>query len=94
MYDSDTEPMIFHSKTKPNTGSCTPSLSPLRSTALPFQDLIAGVMHEVFGDRLVSAPLGERQKIDRLPSPEELKGRILLEVKNLYVGMEKKDGTV
>jgi phosphatidylinositol phospholipase C delta len=62
--------------------------------SLPFQDLIAEIMGEVFGDRLVSAPLGERQKIDRLPSPEELKGRILLKAKNLYVGVEKKDGTM
>ena len=62
--------------------------------SLPFQDLIAEIMHEVFGDRLVSAPLGERQKIERLPSPEDLKGRILLKTKNLYVGAEKKDGTM
>jgi phosphatidylinositol phospholipase C delta len=60
--------------------------------SLPFQDLIAEIMCEVFGDRLVSAPPGERQKIERLPSPEELKGRILLKTKNLYVGAEKKDG--
>ena len=59
--------------------------------SLPFQDLIAEIMCEVFGDRLVSAPLGVRQKIERLPSPEELKGRILLKTKNLYVGAEKKD---
>ncbi|KAF8228091.1 PLC-like phosphodiesterase [Tricholoma matsutake] len=61
--------------------------------SLPFQDLIAEIMMEVFGDRLVSAPIAGRQKIDRLPSPEELKGRILLKAKNLYVGAEKKDGS-
>jgi phosphatidylinositol phospholipase C, delta len=60
--------------------------------SLPFQDLIAEIMIEVFGDRLVSTPVGERQKMERLPSPEELKGRILLKAKNLYVGAEKKDG--
>jgi phosphatidylinositol phospholipase C, delta len=57
--------------------------------SLPFQDLIAEIMIEVFGDRLVSAPLSERLRIDNLPSPEELKGRILLKAKNLYVGVEK-----
>jgi phosphatidylinositol phospholipase C delta len=61
--------------------------------SLPFQDLIAEIMHEVFKDRLISAPIGERQKVDRLPSPEELKGRILLKTKNLYVGVDKNDGS-
>jgi phosphatidylinositol phospholipase C delta len=60
--------------------------------SLPFQDLIAEIMHEVFGERLVHAPISERQRIDRLPSPEELKGRILLKTKNLYVGVDKNDG--
>jgi len=59
--------------------------------SLPFQDLIAEIMHEVFGVRLVSAPVGDRPKIERLPSPEELKGRILLKAKNLYVAAGEKD---
>lgn len=37
-------------------------------------------MHEVFGDSLVSAPVQDRPKITVLPSPEDLKGRILLKV--------------
>ena len=37
-------------------------------------------MYEVFGDSLVSAPVQDRPKISVLPSPEDLKGRILLKV--------------
>ena len=44
------------------------------------QDMIASIMHEVFGDSLVSAPVQDRPKITVLPSPEDLKGRILLKV--------------
>ncbi|KAI5984249.1 PLC-like phosphodiesterase [Pisolithus marmoratus] len=44
------------------------------------QDILVAIMHEVFGEALVSAPVGEQLKIDKLPSPEELKGRVLLKV--------------
>jgi hypothetical protein len=37
-------------------------------------------MREVFGKALVSAPVHGRQKIEVLPSPEDLKGRVLLKV--------------
>jgi len=49
------------------------------------QDMLANIMKKVFGDALVSAPVDGRPKIDVLPSPEELKGRVLLKAKNLYV---------
>lgn len=49
------------------------------------QDMLVAIMHEVFGEALVSAPLGEHPKVDKLPSPEELKGKVLLKAKNLYV---------
>jgi Phosphatidylinositol-specific phospholipase C, X domain len=42
------------------------------------QDMIVTIMTEVFGDALVNAPIEGRPKIDRLPSPENLKGRVLL----------------
>ena len=48
--------------------------------SIPQQDMIASIMHEVFGDSLVSAPVEGRPRIDVLPSPEDLKGRILLKV--------------
>ena len=47
---------------------------------IPQQDMVASIMHEVFGDSLVSAPMQDRPKIAVLPSPEDLKGRILLKV--------------
>ncbi|KAH8997911.1 PLC-like phosphodiesterase [Lactarius akahatsu] len=53
--------------------------------SIPQQDTMASIMHEVFGESLVSAPVNGRPKIDVLPSPEDLKGRVLLKAKNLYV---------
>ncbi|KAF8877456.1 PLC-like phosphodiesterase [Gymnopilus junonius] len=47
------------------------------------QDMIAEIMIEEFGDSLVRAPADSEGKIDNLPSPEDLKGKILLKTKNL-----------
>ncbi|KAI0089012.1 hypothetical protein BDY19DRAFT_906468 [Irpex rosettiformis] len=52
------------------------------------QALIASIMSEVFGDALVKAPVEGRPKIEILPSPEDLKGMVLLKAKNLYVTAE------
>ena len=49
------------------------------------QDLLAEIMKSAFGDALVSAPVDGRPEIDVLPSPEELKGKVLLKAENLYV---------
>lgn len=49
--------------------------------SVPGQDSVVKIMKEVFGDSLVQAPLPrEAGKIETLPSPEDLKGRILLKV--------------
>ncbi|KAH7910331.1 PLC-like phosphodiesterase [Hygrophoropsis aurantiaca] len=53
--------------------------------SLPQQELMVEIMRSVFGDALVSAPVDDRPQIDILPSPEKLKGRVLLKAKNLYV---------
>ena len=43
--------------------------------------MMAAIMHEVFGDALVSTPLyGHPARIEVLPSPEDLRGRVLLKV--------------
>lgn len=55
------------------------------------QGRMAKIMHEVFGDTLVSAPPDGRPPIRHLPSPEDLRGRVLLKAKNLYVSPQ---GTV
>lgn len=47
---------------------------------VPQQALIASIMSEVFGDALVKAPAEGRPKIEALPSPEDLKGKVLLKV--------------
>ncbi|OCB89387.1 PLC-like phosphodiesterase [Sanghuangporus baumii] len=66
--------------------------------SLAQQDLVASIMRSVFGDALVSAPPDNRPPITKLPSPEELRGRVLLKAKNLYVtereGLREKKITV
>lgn len=52
------------------------------------QDMVAEIMKESFGDALVQKPIeGHKpepgQELDILPSPEDLKGRVLLKAKNL-----------
>ena len=48
------------------------------------QDLVAKIMREVFGDALVTEPIDGNTKIEVLPSPEQLKGRVLLNVNLSY----------
>ncbi|KAL0577534.1 hypothetical protein V5O48_004475 [Marasmius crinis-equi] len=52
------------------------------------QDMIVSLMRKAFGDALVEAPVDGRPKIERLPSPEELKGKILLKAKNLLIAAQ------
>ncbi|KAF9007562.1 hypothetical protein BDQ17DRAFT_1350891 [Cyathus striatus] len=49
---------------------------------VPQQDLIAKIMIDVFGPALVREESDGKVKIEELPSPEELRGRILLKTKN------------
>lgn len=49
------------------------------------QAMLASIMKNAFGDALVSAPVDDRPKIEVLPSPEGLRGKVLLKAKNLYV---------
>ena len=54
--------------------------------SLAQQDQIAEIMKSsTFGDALVTVPLQDREVTDTLPSPEELRGRVLVKAKNLYV---------
>ncbi|KAG6890441.1 hypothetical protein C0992_001634 [Termitomyces sp. T32_za158] len=57
--------------------------------SLAGQDAIADIMCEVFGEKLIQSPIIPEGRLDRLPSPEELKGRILLKAKNLYLARRK-----
>lgn len=53
--------------------------------SVPQQDMIAEILVEVFGDALVrvGAGLGAKPKVEVLPSPEELKGKILFKTKDV-----------
>ena len=42
------------------------------------QARMAAIFQEVFGSKLVQKNLVEEQKLDRLPSPNEMKGKIIL----------------
>ncbi|KAJ7074909.1 1-phosphatidylinositol-4,5-bisphosphate phosphodiesterase 1 [Mycena belliarum] len=52
------------------------------------QDALVEMMTKTFGTALVKAPLEAHPKKTVLPSPELLKGRILIKTKNLYVAAE------
>ncbi|KAH9924976.1 PLC-like phosphodiesterase [Epithele typhae] len=57
------------------------------------QAMLVNIMKEVFGPALVIAPPEGRPKIEVLPSPEELKGRVLLKTKDLFVVAEQQGAT-
>ena len=44
------------------------------------QEAVVKILHEVFGDMLVRREEGDRCVVEKLPSPEELKGKILFKV--------------
>ncbi|OAX38558.1 PLC-like phosphodiesterase [Rhizopogon vinicolor AM-OR11-026] len=48
------------------------------------QEMMVEIMRTVFGDALVNAPVEGRPKLEVLPSPEQLKGSVLLKAKNHY----------
>ncbi|KIY53891.1 PLC-like phosphodiesterase [Fistulina hepatica ATCC 64428] len=53
------------------------------------QDAMVDIMSHMFGDKLIRVPANqEPPKIERLPSPEQLKGKILLKAKNITVSAE------
>ncbi|VDB86429.1 unnamed protein product [Peniophora sp. CBMAI 1063] len=54
--------------------------------SVPQQEALVRVMHECFRDALVHVPPdGSRPQITVLPSPDDLKGKVLLKAKNLFV---------
>ncbi|KAJ7766326.1 1-phosphatidylinositol-4,5-bisphosphate phosphodiesterase 1 [Mycena maculata] len=52
------------------------------------QDMIVDIMQSVFGDKLMRAPVDGRPQIDELPSPDDLRGMIMVKAKNLYVSRD------
>lgn len=51
------------------------------------QDVLAVILREILGDKLLSEPLAGREAggQDSLPSPRDLQGKVLVKAKNLYV---------
>ena len=59
--------------------------------SVPQQVMIASIMCDVFGDALVKAPTDAPLKIEVLPSPEDLKGKVLLKASRAAVDQERVD---
>ena len=49
------------------------------------QDRLVAHMRTAFGDRLVDRRLAQDEDIEALPSPEKLRGKVLVKAKNLFV---------
>ncbi|KAF6758093.1 1-phosphatidylinositol-4,5-bisphosphate phosphodiesterase 1 [Ephemerocybe angulata] len=49
------------------------------------QEKIVDIMTQAFGDSLIQAPVEGRPTLTELPSPDQLKHKILLKAKNLFV---------
>jgi phosphatidylinositol phospholipase C delta len=45
------------------------------------QEKMVDIMIEEFGDKLIQAPVENRPKLEKLPSPEQLKHKILVKVR-------------
>ncbi|KAI1496537.1 hypothetical protein F5X99DRAFT_65811 [Biscogniauxia marginata] len=56
----------------------------------PQQEIMAETMKEIFGSRLVTEPLDPSS--DKLPSPSELRDRILIKVKGTHRSHEQRNG--
>ncbi|KIM26484.1 hypothetical protein M408DRAFT_330623 [Serendipita vermifera MAFF 305830] len=52
---------------------------------IPQQRVLVKIMTEVFGEKLIVAPLEQTDADIILPSPERLKGRVLLKAKNKFL---------
>ncbi|WVQ85423.1 hypothetical protein IAT38_007588 [Cryptococcus sp. DSM 104549] len=92
----DVEPVVYHRKTLTSSVSVRDICRAIKQygfVASPYpiiisaeihctseqQNRLAAILKEVFGERLVTAPVCEG--LDDLPSPEQLKGRVLLKAK-------------
>ncbi len=45
------------------------------------QEILVDIMTGIFGEKLVQAPVENRPKLEKLPSPEDLKFKVLLKVR-------------
>lgn len=61
---------------------------------IPQQEMMVDIMVEVFGESLVREPVEGRRKIEVLPCPEELRGKVLFKAKNAYVTAQNPGGAI
>ena len=59
--------------------------------SVPQQVMIASIMCDVFGNALIKAPTDAPPRIKVLPSPEDLKGKVLLKASHVPVDQERLD---
>ncbi|KZT59958.1 PLC-like phosphodiesterase [Calocera cornea HHB12733] len=101
LYDGDLGPVVTHGRTLtsnvPVRDVCH-AIAKYAFVASPYpviisaeihcsvkqQDEVAAIMTAIFGDMLVRRPVSD-EPLTELPSPEELKYRILLKAKNVYI---------
>lgn len=101
VYDGSPEPVVYHGKTLTSKVSLRDICAAISKYAfvtsqypvvisaevhcgIEQQDKMFEILTDVFGDALVRSP-DPTQKIEVLPSPEALKGRVLLKAKNLLI---------
>ena len=94
IHDGETEQVAYHKKTLTSPVSVRDICQAIKNYAFitsPYpviisaethcsstqQDKLANILRNVFGDKLVTAEMDKR---DTLPSPEELRGKILFKV--------------
>ncbi|KAH9030092.1 PLC-like phosphodiesterase [Lactarius hengduanensis] len=85
IYDGDKEPVVYHGKRLPRKYHYEVCEAIMKYAFVVSPYPMASIMHEVFGESLVSAPVNGRPKIEVLPSPEDLMGRVLLKVRHIFV---------
>ncbi|KAF5355294.1 hypothetical protein D9758_006103 [Tetrapyrgos nigripes] len=100
IYDGDNgEPMVYHGKTlvsKVSVRDICEAIAKYAFVTSPYPIMISAEIHcglkqqdvLAFGSALISAPVEGRPRIKKLPSPEDLKGKILLKAKNLHVSAQ------
>ncbi|KAF9494260.1 hypothetical protein BDN71DRAFT_1449158 [Pleurotus eryngii] len=64
----------------------------LHIQTLEQQDMMANIMLEEFGDSLIRTPPDGPPKLEHLPSPDQLKGKVMLKTKNLNLASHGSSG--
>ncbi|KAF7309600.1 Phosphoinositide phospholipase C [Mycena indigotica] len=89
IYDGPQGPVVYHGRTFTSrvavSDICTAIANCEVHCGIEQQDALVDIMIKAFGASLVRVRDEEHAKITTLPSPEELKGRIMVKTKNLLL---------